>query len=198
MPLIGGACGGGLRPLPPARAPAPVPAGEAPTTVPTGSGRPLPDDESALRARGLMVPVDGVPPVRVPDTFTASRGERGIHGAVDILAPRGTLVVAADGGRVWKVRSNTLGGLTIYVIDDDSRFVYYYAHLDRYVDGLAEGQRVARGDPLGYVGTTGNAPENTPHLHFQMLRYRGNGRWWDGTPLDPRPFLTRPGEVNRR
>ncbi|MBC7893797.1 MAG: M23 family metallopeptidase [Cytophagaceae bacterium] len=145
-----------------------------------------------------MVPVDGVSADRLADTFTSSRGERGIHGALDILAPRGTPVVAADAGTVWKVRSNALGGKTIYTIDEGSRFVYYYAHLDRYADGLSEGQRIARGDLLGYVGTTGNAPPGTPHLHFQLLRYRGNGRWWDGVPLDPRPFLSRPGQVNRR
>ena len=145
-----------------------------------------------------MVPVDGVAPDRVADTYTASRGERGIHAALDIMAPRGTPVVAADGGTVWKVRSNALGGQTIYTIDDEQRFVLYYAHLDCYANGLREGQRIARGDLLGYVGTTGNAPPNVPHLHFQVMRYRGDGRWWDGTPLNPRPFLSRPGQVNRK
>lgn len=196
LPVVLAACGGGLTPLPPARAPAPLEM--PPTSVPTGSGRAAPDDEAILRERGLMVPVDGVAPEQLTDTYSASRGERGIHGALDVLAPRGTAVVAADGGTVWKVRSNALGGKTIYTIEESSRFVYYYAHLDRYADGLTEGQRIARGDLLGYVGTTGNAPPNTPHLHFQLLRYRGNGRWWDGTPLDPRPFLSRPGQVNRR
>lgn len=192
------ACGGGLTPLPPAQAPAPFPVDSTPPVVTTGDGRPAPDDGEALRARELMVPVDGVAPARVPDTFTASRGERGIHGALDILAPRGTRVLAADAGTVWKVRSNPLGGKTVYTIDEAQRFVYYYAHLDRYVDGLKEGQRVAKGDVLGYVGTTGNAPPNTPHLHFQVLRYKGNGRWWDGTPINPRPYLSRSGQANRR
>ena len=145
-----------------------------------------------------MVPVDGVSPGRVPDTYSVSRGERGIHAALDILAPRGTRVLAADAGRVWKLASNSLGGTTIYTIDDDERFVYYYAHLDRYAKGLKEGQRIARGDHLGYVGTTGNAPPNSPHLHFQLMRYGGDGRWWGGTPINPHSFLTIPGQVTRQ
>lgn len=201
--VIATGCSGGLQPLPPAAAPAPVPAPEpatAPRSASTGAttgGQPLPDDEAALLARELMVPVDGIAPERVSDTYAAGRGER-VHGALDIMAPRGTPVVAADGGRVWKVRSNALGGRTIYTIDDEERFVYYYAHLDRYAEGLREGQRIAQGDLLGYVGTTGNAPPNTPHLHFQLMRYKGDGRWWDGIPLDPHRFLARPGRVNPR
>ena len=109
------------------------------------------------------------------------------------MAPRGTQVVSADAGRVFKLRSNNLGGLTVYAIDDDERFVYYYAHLDRYADGVREGMSLQAGDVIGYVGTTGNAPPDTPHLHFQLLLYRGNGRWWDGDPLDPHPYLSRPG-----
>jgi murein DD-endopeptidase MepM/ murein hydrolase activator NlpD len=145
-----------------------------------------------LVSRELVIPVAGVPPSRVADNFLAGRdgGER-LHNALDIMAPRGTRVVAADGGTVWKVRSNDLGGQTVYVIDDEERFVYYYAHLDRYADGLKEGQRISRGGLLGYVGTTGNAPKNAPHLHFQVLRYRGNGRWWDGEPVNPFAALRR-------
>lgn len=197
--VTAGGCSGGLQPLPPAAAPAPEPSVAPPGTTPdsTAHSRSLPDDEAALVARELMVPVDGVTPGRVANNYAASRGDR-THAALDIMASRGTPVVAADGGTVWRVRSNALGGLTIYVIDDEERFVYYYAHLDRYAEGLREGQRVARGDLLGYVGTTGNAPRNAPHLHFQVMRYRGNGRWWDGDPLNPHPYLSRPGQVNRR
>ncbi|HEY0779983.1 MAG TPA: M23 family metallopeptidase, partial [Gemmatirosa sp.] len=102
---------------------------------------------------------------------------------------RGTPVLAADDGRVWKVRWNALGGNTIYAVDPLERFVYYYAHLDRYRDGLAEGAAVQKGDTLGFVGTTGNAPPDVPHLHFQVARLGADRRYWAGTPVDALPFL---------
>jgi murein DD-endopeptidase MepM/ murein hydrolase activator NlpD len=108
---------------------------------------------------------------------------------VDIMAPRGTPVVAADDGRVWKLRTNALGGITVYAVDPLERFVYYYAHLGAYRAGLFEGQPLFRGDTLGYVGTTGNAPPDAPHLHFQVSRVARDGQWWGGTPVDPLPFL---------
>lgn len=188
------ACSPGLTPLPPPVAPYPDSEAAPPPPLPPGvtAGRPvIPDDDEALHARELRVPVAGVLPTRLQDSFAARRDGNRRHGAIDIMAPKGTPVVAADAGTVWKVRSNALGGLTVYTIDDERRFVYYYAHLDRYADGLTEGQRIARGDLLGYVGTTGNAPKNTPHLHFQLMRYLGNGRWWDGDPINPYPYLTR-------
>jgi len=168
-----------------------------PVDVATPPERPSPDETAVLYGRSLMVPVDGLFPTSLQDNFGAPRGAR-LHAAIDIMAPRGTPVVAADSGRIWKVRSNNLGGRTLYLIDPAERFVYYYAHLDRYADGIREGQTVMPGDVLGYVGTTGNAPRNTPHLHFQVLRYKGNGRWWDGEPLNPFPFLLQPGKANAR
>jgi len=116
-----------------------------------------------------------------------------VHRAVDILAARGTPVLAADSGRVYRMRSNALGGVTIYAVDPGQRFVYYYAHLDHYRPGLAEGDAVAKGDVLGYVGTTGNAPRDVPHLHFQVMRIRDARRWWDGIPVDPRPYFALSG-----
>lgn len=169
-----------------------------PVDISTPPVRPSPDETASLYGRSLMVPVDGLFPTSLRDNFGAPRGGNRLHAALDIMAPRGTPVVAADSGKVLKVRSNTLGGRTVYLIDHDERFVYYYAHLDRYADGIKEGQRVVPGDVLGYVGTTGNAPPNTPHLHFQVLRYKGNGRWWDGEPLNPFPFLLLPGKANAR
>jgi peptidoglycan LD-endopeptidase LytH len=161
----------------------------------TAEKRPPPDPVVLrLAERGLMVPVDGVVPSRVSDSFAASRGDRQ-HTAVDILAPRGTAVLSADSGKVWKMRSNVLGGRTVYVIDLAEEFVHYYAHLDGYLQGLVEGQLVGPGDILGYVGTTGNAPPSTPHLHYQILRYRGNGKWWDGDPVNPHPLLRREGKA---
>lgn len=189
--LLLGACRG-LQPLPPPEAPVPGREFPAEARAPereTAAPVRLPDDHEALVARALLIPVQGVRPDQLRDSFTASRGER-VHAALDIMAPRGTPVLAADGGLLWKVRSNALGGLTVYVLDDEQRFVYYYAHLDRYADDTKEGRRVTKGAVLGYVGTTGNAPPNTPHLHFQLMKYRGDGRWWDGEPINPYPYLT--------
>jgi putative YhbY family RNA-binding protein len=189
-----GACAPALTPLPPL-APAP---GAAPTPASTGPAGPEAVDAAAavsaadlvyLLGRQLMVPVLGVRPERVPDGFHAPRDGGRMHRAVDILAPRGTPVLAADSGRVYRMRSNALGGITIYATDPGERFVYYYAHLDRYRAGLAEGDSVAKGEVLGYVGTTGNAPPDTPHLHFQVMRIRELRRWWDGIPVDPRPYF---------
>lgn len=188
------ACSPGLTPLPGPADPAPDPMELPIPANPATAGAATSDVAVLLRAKRLMVPVAGVGPEKVPDTFTARRGQR-IHSALDIMAPRGTPVLSADAGKVFKVRSNTLGGLTVYAIDPTERFVYYYAHLDRYADGLAEGQALQPGDVIGYVGTTGNAPPNAPHLHFQVLLYRGNGRWWDGDPLNPRPYLARAGRI---
>jgi murein DD-endopeptidase MepM/ murein hydrolase activator NlpD len=150
-------------------------------------------DSTYLRGRALMVPVLGVTPARVRDSFLEARSGSRIHHAVDILAPRGTPVLAADDGRVLRMRRNTLGGNTIYALDAGERFVYYYAHLDRYAPQLYEGKIVAKGEVIGYVGTTGNAPKNVPHLHFQLMKRPNAARWWDGPPIDPTSFLALPG-----
>ncbi len=151
--------------------------------------------DEALRARQLMVPVAGVSPAEVPDDFRSPRGFRRIHGAVDILAPRGTPVVAADAGRILRLSRNAKGGLTVYATDEGERFVYYYAHLDRYRPGIGKGTALARGDVIGYVGTTGNADRREPHLHFQIMARPGDGRWWNGEPIDPRPYFVGAGRV---
>ena len=128
--------------------------------------RPRPPIADALHARGLMVPVAGVSPAEVPDTFYSPRGGR-THNAVDIPAPRGTPVLSADAGRVLRFARSRKGGLSIYATDETERFIYYYAHLDRYHDGIRKGTPLARGQVIGYVGTTGNANRRAPHLHFQ-------------------------------
>jgi murein DD-endopeptidase MepM/ murein hydrolase activator NlpD len=180
------ACGPALRPLPPL---GPVPA--TPAEPPAAPGAPAPTATAALR---LMVPVEGIDPARIPDSFSAARDGQRVHRAVDILAPRGTPVLAADSGVVLRLSSNNLGGITVYALDHTARYVFYYAHLERYRDDLAEGMKLAQGDVIGYVGTTGNAPPNTPHLHFQVMLRREDGRYWEGTPLDPLPFFTRRGQ----
>jgi peptidoglycan LD-endopeptidase LytH len=150
---------------------------------------------AALQARRLMVPVEGVAPDEVADTFFAPRdGGRRTHGASDIMAPEGTPVVAADEGRIFKIRQNRLGGLTLYATDPSQRFLYYYAHLSHYRSGLSEGLRIDRGTVLGYVGHTGNASANAPHLHFQVMEFE-LPRWWDGRAIDARPYFLTPGRV---
>jgi murein DD-endopeptidase MepM/ murein hydrolase activator NlpD len=142
-----------------------------------------------------MVPVAGVSPAQVPDNFRAPRGRRRIHGAVDILAPRGTPVLSADAGRVLRLHRNRRGGLTLYATDETERFIYYYAHLDGYRPGIGKGARLARGQVIGFVGTTGNADLREPHLHFQVMVRRRGGGWWSGDPIDPRPLFASAGRA---
>jgi murein DD-endopeptidase MepM/ murein hydrolase activator NlpD len=147
-------------------------------------------DLAYLRGRLLLLPVANVRARSLTSSFDDPRdGGARAHLAIDILAPRGTPVLAADDGHVWTVRSNTLGGLTVYTVDPEERFVFYYAHLDRYQPGLVDGMLLLKGDTLGFVGTTGNAPPDVPHLHFQIARIGPDRRWWTGTPLDPLPYL---------
>jgi murein DD-endopeptidase MepM/ murein hydrolase activator NlpD len=143
--------------------------------------------------RPLAMPVEGIDPSTIHDTFDEMRGgATRRHDALDILAPRGTRVLATDDGSVKKLFTSVPGGLTVYQYDPDSQFCYYYAHLDAYASGLHEGQPLRRGDLIGYVGTTGNAPKDTPHLHFAVIRLDADKRWWTGTPIDPYPLLYRP------
>lgn len=166
----------------------------APVTAPAATPVLRPDrdfpDHAYLRTRQLMVPVEGRGVLDVEDTFDHARSGARVHRAVDIRAPRGTPVLAADDGTVLAIKRNALGGLTVYAVDPGRKLVYYYAHLDRYAPGLAEGQRLRQGDVLGYVGTTGNAPPDVPHLHFQVMRLVDPARYWDGPVLDPRPYFT--------
>ena len=141
-------------------------------------------DFTDLRSRNLTIPVDGIPASALVSSFTDARGGRE-HEAIDILAPRGAHVLAVEDGKVAKLFTSDAGGLTIYQFDPADRFVYYYAHLDGYASGLQEGSALKRGDVIGYVGTTGNAPKNTPHLHFAISKLAADHRWWGGTALDP-------------
>lgn len=142
-------------------------------------------DVADLTARRLLVPVSGVDPSTLRSTFGDARGQGRRHEAMDIVAPRGTPVVATVDGRIAKLFTSAAGGLTIYQYDDEEAFCYYYAHLDSYAPELTEGHRVRRGETIGYVGTTGNAPPGTPHLHFAIFRLNADKRWWDGEPIDP-------------
>ena len=176
------------RPAPSATASATAPLAPTPAHVGPLDARVDADDLDALWQRQLMVPVEGIPRGTIRDNFTAKRAV-GIHGALDILAPRYSAVVASDDLVIGRMFSGPVGGIVIYASDPEQRFVYYYAHLERYRKGLAVGDRVAKGSVIGYVGTTGNAPPDTPHLHFQVMK-RGVGRaWWDGPAINPFSFF---------
>jgi peptidoglycan LD-endopeptidase LytH len=159
-------------------------------TKASGAGGPAvsPADYSSLANKRLEMPVRGANMAQVRDTFNEGRdGHR--HEATDIMAPRGTPVVAAVDGTVKKLFTSRQGGLTVYEFDPTETYCYYYAHLDRYADGLTEGSAVRRGQTIGYVGTTGNAPPNAPHLHFAIFKLEPEKRWWKGEPINPYPIL---------
>lgn len=148
----------------------------------------LPPALEELQRRRLSLPVNGVRAEQLVPTFDEARGDRA-HEALDIMSPRGTPVVATENGRIAKLFWSKAGGHTIYQFDPSERYVYYYAHLDRYADGLADGQAVTRGQTIGFVGSTGNASADAPHLHFAIFLLTPDKRWWDGTALDPYPVL---------
>jgi len=163
----------------------PTPGAERVETPPAAS---LSASFSTLEGRTLAMPVVGAKTLDLRDNFEEARGSRK-HEAIDILAPRGTSVIAVDEGKVAKLFTSKQGGLTVYQFDRDETHCYYYAHLDRYAEGLHEGAFLARGDPIGYVGATGNAPPNTPHLHFAIFELGPEKHWWEGKPVNPYPFL---------
>ena len=142
---------------------------------------------TALRA-AMDVPVAGVTRTALRDSYTEARGDRS-HEALDIIVPRGTPVLSATDGRLLKIFNSQTGGLMVYASDASGRFILLYGHLDRYADGLSEGMTLARGQVIGYVGTTGNAPVDTPHLHFGILRGDPRVSWWTGVAVNPYPLL---------
>jgi murein DD-endopeptidase MepM/ murein hydrolase activator NlpD len=139
-----------------------------------------------LRSRQLRLPIEDANVDALEGDFSEKRDAGGrMHEAVDILAPRNTPIHAVENGVVAKLFFSKAGGITIYQFDPSQRFCYYYAHLERYAANLAEGQPVSKGQVIGYVGTSGNAPANTPHLHFAIFELNADRRWWQGTPIDP-------------
>ncbi|WP_310530864.1 M23 family metallopeptidase [Novosphingobium sp.] len=141
----------------------------------------------------LVIPVEGVAPRQLVDTFTQARaGGMRRHDAIDIMAPTGTPVRAASAGRLEKLFLSRDGGNTIYLRSPDRRVIYYYAHLDQYAPDLVEGQPVSAGQVIGTVGFSGNANPAGPHLHFAMLVTRPEARWHEqAMPVNPYPLLTR-------
>jgi murein DD-endopeptidase MepM/ murein hydrolase activator NlpD len=161
-------------------------------TVDPGTGPPVAIAEGVeVGPAGLAIPVAGVKPGQLTDTFTQARaGGMRRHDAIDIMAPEGTPVMAAAPGTVEKLFfSNGGGGITIYVRSPDQRWSYYYAHLLAYAPGLAEGQLVKRGQVIARVGHTGDASAAGPHLHFAINQMAQGERWWQGTPINPYPLL---------
>jgi peptidoglycan LD-endopeptidase LytH len=153
----------------------------------------LGSDSAYFLAHPLMVPVEGINPSQLTDTFHAARSGGRIHMATDIMAMRGTPVLAASNGRIIKLATSGAGGIGIYVADASGRYVEYYAHLTGYAPNVKEGMQVEEGDVIGFVGTTGNASPDAPHLHFQVMR--GDANYWNGTPIDVRGFMTKPGRM---
>lgn len=140
---------------------------------------------------GLAIPVADIRAAQLVDTFTQARaGGARVHDAIDIMAPEGTAVLAAAPGTVEKLFfSQGGGGISAYVRSDDRRWMYYYAHLRDYAPGIAEGRKVPRGALIGYVGSTGNASPDGPHLHFAINQMRNGEKWHQGTPINPYPLL---------
>lgn len=138
---------------------------------------------------GLLLPVQGIAPSQLQDTFTDARSEGRVHDAIDIMAATGTPVLAVADGHVEKLFDSKRGGLTLYQFEPSGRWCYYYAHLQRYADGLAEKQTIKRGDVIGYVGSTGNANPEAPHLHFEVHALGPEKQWWKGESLNPYPLL---------
>ena len=169
-----------------------APSASASAPTPTGPRAPL-----VLGPTGLGIPVAGIKTEQLSDTFTAARSGGRVHDAIDIMAPHGTPVVAAAPGKVEKLFfSNGGGGITAYVRSPDGAYTFYYAHLQEYAPGLAEGQVVKQGDPIGKVGSTGNANPAGPHLHFAIHRMAPGQKWYEGEAINPYPLLA--GNKGRR
>ncbi len=138
----------------------------------------------------LVVPVAGVARSSLRDDWGDPReGGTRMHHGTDIPAPAHSLVLAAAPGVVEKLFQSVRGGTTLYVRSTDRRWTFYYAHLAGYAANIREGLSVRTGDPLGYVGDTGDAGVGNFHLHFGLTRMRPDEHWWQGEDVDPYPLL---------
>jgi peptidoglycan LD-endopeptidase LytH len=144
---------------------------------------------SATPTAGLIIPVAGVTSDQLLDTFSAARGDGRVHDAIDIAAPKGTPVLAVAAGKILRLFQSKAGGTTIYQLSGDEKFIYYYAHLERYADGLYEGRFVIQGETIAHVGDTGNAGAGNYHLHFSIAMTSDPKRWWEGVNINPYPLL---------
>jgi murein DD-endopeptidase MepM/ murein hydrolase activator NlpD len=162
-----------------------VPPMAGPATAPAA-----PIAAPATQPGTLLIPVAGIVAGQLTDTFSDARGNGRVHDAMDIMAAKGTPVYAAADGRLVKLFNSKQGGLTLYQFDAGETTAYYYAHLDRYADGMAEGRALRRGETIGYVGSTGNASPDGPHLHFAVFTLGTEKKWWQGTAVNPYLLLT--------
>jgi murein DD-endopeptidase MepM/ murein hydrolase activator NlpD len=162
-----------------------------PDATPSEAARPSAPTPT-IGTSSLRLPIDGMNLESIRGSFYETRGNHR-HEAVDILASRSTPIHAVQNGTIARLFLSKQGGITIYQFDPSGRLCYYYAHLQRYADNLREGDAVSQGQVLGYVGTSGNAPPNTPHLHFAVFELTDEHRWWKGRPIDPYPLLTGQG-----
>ena len=173
-----------------------LPAIDLPPGNPIAIGTPLPPDPAPtpepsnfVGRVNLIIPVAGVRPEQLLDTFDDARSEGRVHDAIDIAAAAETPVVAASDGQILKLFQSERGGTTIYQLNANQDLVFYYAHLSRYADGLAEGSIVKQGQVIAYVGDTGNAGAGNYHLHFSSAVVSDPKRYWEGTSINPYPLL---------
>jgi murein DD-endopeptidase MepM/ murein hydrolase activator NlpD len=165
--------------------PSPIVTSEPSVPSPTAAAAP----EESLGEGTILIPVQGIRANQLTDTFAAARGAGRSHDAIDIMAPVGTPVLAAVDGQIVKFFDSVQGGITIYEAGADGRYMYYYAHLQRRADDVHEGDSVKQGRAIGYVGDTGNAGPGNYHLHFSIARVADPKRYWEGTYIDPYPYL---------
>lgn len=165
----------------------------APSAAEIPSPAPVPEStvSTFVGTVNLIIPVAGIRPDQLIDTFSDTRSEGRLHDAIDIPAPAGTPVLAATDGRILKLFQSERGGTTIYQLGPDQKMVFYYAHLSGYAPGLAEGNNVRQGEVIAYVGDTGNAGPGNYHLHFSIALVSDPKRYWDGTNINPYPLLRR-------
>jgi peptidoglycan LD-endopeptidase LytH len=166
------------------------PASPSPVAT-SGSSTPVlkPAPPEDLARRDFEMPVEGIKREQLVRSFEDRRSGSRSHEAIDILAPRNTPVKAVEDGTIARLFESKAGGTTIYQFDPTDLYCYYYAHLERYAPGLREGDRVRKGQVIGYVGTSGNAPKTTPHLHFAIFKLTAEKHWWEGIPIDPYDIL---------
>jgi murein DD-endopeptidase MepM/ murein hydrolase activator NlpD len=193
-PLYNPVASGNLPPVAPAEPAAALPAPPVavelqPAPTPAAATSVTNADVATLALKDLIVPVQGVKPEQLRNSFDDGRSEGRVHQALDIMAPQNTPVLAAADGTVMKLFQSDKGGITLYQLDASGLYIYYYAHLSRYADGMAEGKALKRGEIIGYVGDTGNAGAGNFHLHFSINKMTATGKWSGGDPINPYPIL---------
>lgn len=188
LPLDGRKAAETDAPVPTAAAPA-SPVLPDPAALPRADARATGASAADESKDSLLIPVQGVTATQLTDTFSDARSEGRSHDAIDIMAAAGAPVLAAADGSVEKLFTSKQGGLTLYQFNPQRTLAYYYAHLQGYAAGIAEDKPLKRGDVIGYVGSTGNASPQAPHLHFAIFVLGPEKQWWKGEAINPYPQL---------